>query len=89
MATAKKVVRAKTPTKKKVKVRATVTVDTSFEEYASAELNKTAMNQIKVYLNETLNDDGVIPLFVATSAGEETAPLKIRVVVEKTNESRK
>ncbi len=74
---------------KKVNVRATVTLDTSFESYEKAKLNKMALSQIKTWIIETLSEDDNIPLFVTKGSGEETGPLKIKVVIGDTDEKRK
>ena len=73
--------KAKKP--QQVKIKATITVETSFTPYDNEDLNKKAMAQIQGWLNETLNDDEFIPLFVANPHGEQTNAKKVKVVLER------
>lgn len=71
-----------------VKVKATVTIETAFAEYETLNSNELALNQIRAWIEETLDETESIPLFVNSQAGEETQPKKIRVKVDRVKSSR-
>lgn len=73
----------------KVKVKATVTIETSFDPYDYPGQNTKAMDQIKVWLEEILEESDSIPLFINSKAGEETGPKKIKVKVERVTSARR
>lgn len=71
------------PHKRKIiKVKATVTIETSFLDYEDEKNNRKALDQIQGWIAETLNDEEQIPLFVATQSGEQTQRKMVKVTVE-------
>ena len=77
---AKKVDKPKT-----IKVKATVTIETSFLDYENDGKNQKALDQIQGWIAETLNDEEQIPLFVGTRSGEQTQHKTVKVTVEQLN----
>lgn len=58
--------------KKVKKIKATITLETTFESYGDSEMDERACRQIECWIKETLECDDTIPLFVRSHAGEET-----------------
>ncbi len=64
---------------KELEVQADITVKIRFKKYASKYENELALKQIQIWLEETLEDDGQIPLFVASQYGEQTTSKVVEV----------
>jgi hypothetical protein len=91
MAAARRIAKKKVGKKstEKVKVKATVTIETSFDPYINPRQNTKALDQIKVWIEEVLEESDSIPLFINSQAGEETGPKKIKVKVERVTSARR
>lgn len=62
-----------------IEVKCNISVRVKFKDYGNAEANNLATRQIMVWLEEVLNEDEHIPLFVASSSGELTTSKKVLV----------
>ena len=72
-----------------VKVKVTAVLETTFASYGNAEYNHSAIKQIQCFVEEVLQDEAAIPLFIASQAGEETGPVKVTVKAEKIPDKRR
>jgi cobalamin biosynthesis protein CbiD len=55
------------------------TLDVKFKSYGNKALDDKAREQILIWVEEVLNEEDQIPLFVSTQAGEETLSKVIKV----------
>lgn len=62
-----------------IEVNANINVKIRFNDYGVNSQNETALRQIKIWLEETLNDESQIPLFINTNNGEQTTLKKVNV----------
>lgn len=65
--------------KKVRKIKAVITLETTFESYGDSGMDERACNQIECWIDEVLNCDDTIPLFVRSPAGEETGEKEIKI----------
>ena len=59
--------------------KVTATVEVKFESYDNEDLNKTAKEQISIWVEETLKEEDQVPLFVDTQSGEESISKTVKV----------
>lgn len=69
---------------KKKKVKATITLETTFDSFGS-NLDEKAVKQIECWIRETLENEETIPLFIRNNSGEETGEKIIKIKTEMTN----
>jgi len=61
------------PEEKKVHVKVSIVLETSFTSFGDERLDSLAKEQIKTWCSEVLNDEEFIPLFVTNSQTESDA----------------
>ena len=65
--------------KEVITFKVTATVEVKFESYDNDELNKTAKEQISIWVEETLKEEDQVPLFVHSQSGEESTSKTVKV----------
>jgi cobalamin biosynthesis protein CbiD len=65
-----------------VTLRVTATIEVKFNSYGNEALNQRAKDQIAIWVEETLNDEEQIPLFVSTPSGEESISKTVNIEIE-------
>ena len=64
------------------KVKATIILETTFESYGSQEADSRALEQIRCWIVETLEEEDNIHLFIKNNSGEATISKKISLKTE-------
>jgi hypothetical protein len=65
-----------------IEIVANITVKVRFKDYGNRNDNEIAIKQIDTWLEETLNDDDQIPLFIKTKYGEQTTSKVVDIKLE-------
>lgn len=65
--------------RKPITVKVTAVIEVQFDPYENETLNDKAKDQIRIWVEESLQETDQIPLFISSSSGEETISKTVKV----------